>query len=450
MLAATALATLAAAHHPFVGEHADASSIVREDGSVAMKMTKRYTKGLNKYSTMIDRSRTHGPQMSVFDMLKEHIFGKSEEKQARENAVKMFVEKNAKKMTRDGHKKLGQNHIGLTLETLDSATWTGTIYMGRFTPIDVVFDTGSDWLVIESHLCDTCEGNTYDTSTSTLVGNKISERTYGSATLKGVEHHDTVCTLLSACVYEFEYFAIYEQFGIGEPIDGVLGLARPNTFYYSGYEGTGKSTYGPLYLQEMYQQGLIDQRTVSFYFNGRETSYVDFGTPQTNAMRNKDDMEWFDMIEDDFFWSTFNQAIGIGSTEKQYVFGFGSADKKFGETINTQTGINSVYSIFDTGLGAIMISGTYFDDLVEYIFRYVGGDDYQVYEGFIFSKCYSNFPDLYFMFQEKWVKVDADEYVFDVSTSQDGSECLLLIVGLDAPYNIFGTPIFQGYYTVHE
>ena len=112
--------------------------------------------------------------------------------------------------------------------------------------------------------------------------------------------------------------------------------------------------------------------------------------------------------------------------------------------------MNSVYSIFDTGLGAIMISGTYFDDLVEYIFRYVGGDDYQIYEGFIFSKCYSNFPDLYFMFQEKWVKVDADEYVFDVSTSQDGSECLLLIVGLDAPYNIFGTPIFQGYYTVHE
>ena len=54
------------------------------------------------------------------------------------------------------------------------------------------------------------------------------------------------------------------------------------------------------------------------------------------------------------------------------------------------------------------------------------------------------------MFQEKWLKVERSEYVFDVSDSQDGSECLLLIVGLDAPYNIFGTPIFQGYYSVHE
>ena len=87
--------------------------------------------------------------------------------------------------------------------------WTGTIYMGRFTPMDVVFDTGSDWLVIESHLCDTCEGNTYDTTASTIIGTTTSERLYGSAVMRGVEHHDTVCVLLSACVYEFEYFAIY-------------------------------------------------------------------------------------------------------------------------------------------------------------------------------------------------------------------------------------------------
>ena len=97
-----------------------------------------------------------------------------------------------------------------------------------------------------------------------------------------------------------------------------------------------------------------------------------------------------------------------------------------------------------------MISGAYFDDLVSHIFRYVGDDQYEVYEGFIFSKCYSNFPDLYFMFDEKWIKVEASEYVFDVSTADDGSNCLVLIIGLDLPYNVFGTPIFQGYYTVHD
>lgn len=40
--------------------------------------------------------------------------------------------------------------------------------------------------------------------------------------------------------------------------------------------------------------------------------------------------------------------------------------------------------------------------------------------------------------------------MLDVSEAQDGSSCLLLLIGLDAPYHIFGTPIFQGYYTVHE
>ena len=54
-LAASALATLASTHHPFVGEHADATSIQRDDGSVAMKMERKQTKSLNKYSKMIDR-----------------------------------------------------------------------------------------------------------------------------------------------------------------------------------------------------------------------------------------------------------------------------------------------------------------------------------------------------------------------------------------------------------
>ena len=42
-------------------------------------------------------------------------------------------------------------------------------------------------------------------------------------------------------------------------------------------------------------------------------------------------------------------------------------------------------------------------------------DNYQFYEGFIFSECYANFPDLYFMFQKKWIIVNSEDYVLDVS-----------------------------------
>ena len=82
--------------------------------------------------------------------------------------------------------------------------------MGRFTPLDVIFDTGSDWLVIESDECSNCEGNTYDTSRSIKVGENFSTRIYGSANLEGLEYKDTVCVLLNSCVDDFEFFAVYE------------------------------------------------------------------------------------------------------------------------------------------------------------------------------------------------------------------------------------------------
>ena len=45
--------------------------------------------------------------------------------------------------------------------------WTGTVYMGsQKTPMDVIFDTASDWLSVEGELCDTCEGDVYQISDS--------------------------------------------------------------------------------------------------------------------------------------------------------------------------------------------------------------------------------------------------------------------------------------------
>ena len=136
------------------------------------------------------------------------------------------------------HKKLGQRNVGVALETADGSIWTGKVYMGRYTPLDVIFDTGSDWLVVESHECSNCDGNTYDTSQSTAVGETFSTRVYGSAYLEGLEYTDTVCVLLNSCVQDFEFFAVYEQTGLKEPLDGVLGLARDNAYYFQNYDGS--------------------------------------------------------------------------------------------------------------------------------------------------------------------------------------------------------------------
>ena len=85
LISTTALTTFAVtnASHPFVGEHANATSIEREDGGVTMKMThQEASSSMNKYSTLIDRTKTSGPEMTISEMLVEHVFGKSEEKEA--------------------------------------------------------------------------------------------------------------------------------------------------------------------------------------------------------------------------------------------------------------------------------------------------------------------------------------------------------------------------------
>ena len=78
--------------------------------------------------------------------------------------------------------------------------------------MDVVYDTGSDWLVMEDITCSNCEGNKYDNSNSqgtpVQIATSSSERNYGSASLVGYEYTDKVCINLNTCLDVFEYFMI--------------------------------------------------------------------------------------------------------------------------------------------------------------------------------------------------------------------------------------------------
>ena len=110
--------------------------------------------------------------------------------------------------------------------------------MGGNQPMDVVYDTGSDWLVVEGIDCFNCEGNIYDPQESLGESKKVpgrprSTRIYGSAYLEGAEYFDTVCLTpnTSTCIENFEYFLISYQEGIWEPVDGILGLSRNNPFF---------------------------------------------------------------------------------------------------------------------------------------------------------------------------------------------------------------------------
>lgn len=105
----------------------------------------------------------------------------------------------------------------------------GEIRVGEgSTLIDVVFDTGSDWLVIGDSECSNCNGNTYNTTQSKMTSDQLSSRTYGSASLTGRTFEDKICltSSRSSCVDAFEYFAFVQQTGINSPIEGILGMSQ--------------------------------------------------------------------------------------------------------------------------------------------------------------------------------------------------------------------------------
>ena len=123
--------------------------------------------------------------------------------------------------------------------------------MGKQTMLDVVFDTGSDWLVIEGASCSNCSGDTYNIEPALRSGQATQltisahEREYGSAKVVGREYSDTVCIELASCVFNFRFFYVESQTGLAEPVDGILGLSRSRPMILGSKNG---AEIGPLYV----------------------------------------------------------------------------------------------------------------------------------------------------------------------------------------------------------
>ena len=258
--------------------------------------------------------------------------------------------------------------------------------------------------------------------------------------MTGNEWTDQVCVTDSACINDFEFFLVQQQTGLRDPIDGVLGLARNLPYYLAPQNGV---TRGPSYMMAMQNAGLIDENTFSTYMvKGGEQSFMDFGKPREDRMRDRSEMAYINLNED-FFWSAFCQGFAIGNTNNGW--SWGSVKDQ-----STLVDDGNVYSIFDTGASAIVFPKTYFSQLLTQLYATMVGDEYELAQGYVVTKCYSDFPTLYFLFDGKWLSVDPSEYVVDISEGQDRSICVLLLSQGEEPFIVMGLPIYMDYYTVHD
>ena len=83
------------------------------------------------------------------------------------------------------------------------------------------------------------------------------------------------------------------------------------------------------------------------------------------------------------------------------------------------------------------------------LFDKVNGETWALIDGILETLCY-DFPVLYFMFDNKWIEVHPEDYVYDVSAAGDRSLCVLLIFPQASAFHVMGMPLFIDYYSVHE
>ena len=424
-------ASLALVHaSPFVGEHADKSSVDHGNGRVSMRM-KAVKTNMNKYESLLYKGELFKDRKSPIQQFSDLVFGPEVD----ESVPQARIGTSFASTTSD---------YAVPLRNPDGTMWVGEVIMGGVKTMEVVYDTGSDWLVIESHTCSNCEGDKYDPRKSTgkpkQISKEMSERNYGSASLKGHEWTDKVCLTLSTCVPEFEFFMFEQQSGIAEPIDGILGLSRNNAFHIAPDQG---NMTGPLYIETLAKDGLVSEDKFSFFFqHPDEDSWMDIGEPDLDIKKPGTEYVETQFLDPDFFWGFYNTGIAIGDIENSFAY------EPYPDLPEVVFKDNSLYSIIDTGSTALVISVVWYESLIRNLFETAGIDDWRYEQGVILTKCQYELPSLFFQIDGKWVEAKAVDYMFDYSG--DGVNCLLFIMPANMAMNILGMPIHVDYYTIHD
>ena len=120
----------------------------------------------------------------------------------------------------------------------------------------MVFDTGSDWLVVESNACSSCIGKTryYQSDSYIQLTTDAMSLEYGSASIAGVTVKDDVC--VGSLCSNFEWFLIKAQKGLPSDCSGIIGMSRA---------GSDEFPSGPRFFQDqVFSFHLSDQNGPSF------------------------------------------------------------------------------------------------------------------------------------------------------------------------------------------
>jgi len=340
----------------------------------------------------------------------------------------------ARRASKKRNKKTLREGPQINLKNLyENKVYTGPLYFGsQQEGVQVVYDTGSDWLTVESAQCRSCFGENFNEKKSEswkpADHSKIEEVEYLSGTIEGVTGTDKVCLSNDQnCANDFEFFLIdYNQL-LPPDMDGVLGMCARGKV--DDHEN------GPDYVDALKAADVITDTTFSFSLSKEnEQSYVDFGSPRDAAMSDPDDLKYL-QLEDHFFWLGKFAGVRFGE-EDTHAYAFEEA----------------VEVVYDSGSGMSLVPETmargFFQKLV------ADHEFVQFMDVFLVNCSLEGWPNVYMLTGDNfWVEYSPEDYIMpvpDMPDDQADGLCMLGFMAFEHDFFLAGNNFLRGYYSVHK
>ncbi|CDW83707.1 eukaryotic aspartyl protease family protein [Stylonychia lemnae] len=312
-------------------------------------------------------------------------------------------------------------------------SYTSELYLGDDPQLsELVFDTGSGWLIVTTTSCSSCESKVYNPAKSSK--SKMLERVpktlkYGSATVMGQSYLDKVCLNEIVCADNFQFLAITVQTGI-KGFDGILGLAPD------------QESNGPSYVAKLKESKVIDKKQVGLYIaSDVDGSVMSFGGYDKEMLKSCSDndgcgVHWYDLTGKNW-WQieiqdiVFDESSILGSSTSKAIVDSGTS------MITVPRDVFSKFkSTLDTSYSSEDISC---DDQDMMCFYQGECKDY-----------YSKFKHLKIQLGDRWVfTIPPQDYLVD-QTIQGKQFCFFGVFGHDSNLVILGDAFLRTYYTVYD
>lgn len=192
--------------------------------------------------------------------------------------------------------------------------------------------------------CETTAYNINASTEATPMKEDFLNLKYGTAQLKGYLYTDKVCIdpIGNRCASKFEFLALFDAKGLGEGVDGILGLSQHHD----------ESKKGSSFVQSLKNAGVVDKAVVSFSIAPGQ-SYALFGdwnvSQVAGGAKGLYSCKTFGYLPDFIGagknWALEGQNLLYGQTELK-----GVLEKSFP-------------AIIDTGSSTLGLPAKYFDDL---------------------------------------------------------------------------------------